>query len=79
MPQYFLNIFDTVSVPDVEGINKSNLESATLAAIEGARDVIAGDIRDGLPIHGTYRIEIADNGGQVLHTVRFADVIDFRP
>ncbi|MBB5730863.1 hypothetical protein FHS99_003370 [Sphingomonas prati] len=71
-------MIEKVTVPDETGIEKSNLDDAKFAAIAAARDLIATDIIAGVPIHGSYRIEIADSTRQVIHIVRFDNVIDFR-
>jgi hypothetical protein len=79
MPQFHLNVFSDIDAVDEEGIERANLEVTTLEAIIGARDMIANLIRYGRPVYRTHRIEITDEVGNLLHTVRFGDVIDLRP
>ncbi|WP_373458622.1 DUF6894 family protein [Sphingomonas faeni] len=57
----------------------ANLEAAESEAIVGAREMIASLIRYGKSVHRTHRIQITDQSGNLLHTVRFGDVIDLRP
>jgi hypothetical protein len=78
MPQFHLNVFNDIDAVDEEGIDRANLEAAKSEAIVGARDMIANLIRYGKPVHRTHRIEITDKSGNLLHTVRFGDVIDLR-
>ena len=78
MPIYFMNIFNNIDAVDREGIELPDLESAKIEAIAGARDIIAAHVRDGIPIHAAHWVEITDEDGDVLHEVRFGDVMDLR-
>jgi hypothetical protein len=79
MPQFHLNVFNSINAPDEEGIERPSLEVAKSEAIVGARDLVANLIRYGEPVHRTHRIEVTDETGNLLHTVLFSDVIDLRP
>jgi hypothetical protein len=79
MPQFHLNVFSDIDAVDEEGIERASLEVAKSEAVVGARDIIANLIRYGKPVHRTHRIEITDESGNLLHTVRFDNVIDLRP
>lgn len=79
MPQFHLNVFNSIYALDEEGIERASLEVAKLEAIEGARDMIANLIRYGNPVHLNHRIEITDEAGNLLDKVFFGDVIDVRP
>jgi hypothetical protein len=78
MPQFHLNVFNDIDAVDEEGIDRTNLQAAKSEAIVGAREMIASLIRYGKPVHRIHRIEITDQSGNLLHPVRFGDVIDLR-
>jgi len=79
LPKFYLNVINTVDASDKEAFDLASLEEAKIQAIAGARDLISDNIRAGLPVYESYRIEITDDNGVFLHTVRFGDIIDLRP
>jgi hypothetical protein len=74
MPRYYLHIRQDVLLEDPDGVDVRDLEAARQIATDDARDLIAERIRLGRPVQA-YVIEIADDHGTCLDTVRFADVI----
>jgi hypothetical protein len=78
MPIFFLNIFNNIDAVDREGVELPDLEAAKAEAIAGAREIIAAHVRDGKPIHAAHSLEITDEDRNVLHQVRFGDVMDLR-
>lgn len=78
MPHFHLNVFNDVAAYDEEGIERLNLEGAISDAIAGARDLVAEHIQAGRPVYSSHRVEITDDTGILLHTVRFGDVVDLR-
>jgi hypothetical protein len=79
MALFHLNVFNGIDALDEEGIERPDLDAAKLEAVIGARDVIANLVRYGKPVCRSHRIEITDEAGKLLDTVRFSDVIDMRP
>jgi len=79
MPIFHLNVFNNVITLDLDGLERPDLEAAKADAIAGARDLITSDIREGRTVHRSHRIEITDDAGQLLHTVRYGDVVDLQP
>ena len=79
MPHFHLNVFDDIEAYDREGIQCPNIEEAKGKAIAGARELVATSIIEGKPIYRSHRIEITNGCGEVLDTVRFADIVDLRP
>jgi hypothetical protein len=73
-----MNIFNNIDAVDREGIELPDLDAAKVEAIAGARDIIAAHVRDGTPVHAAHWVEITDEDGNVLHEVRFGDVMDVR-
>ena len=78
MPRYHLNVYNDIVAPDEEGIERDNVADATTEAINGARGLVAASILRGDPVYEKHRIEITDRSGQILHTVRFGDIVDLR-
>jgi hypothetical protein len=79
MPIFYLNVFNDVDAFDEEGIDRSSLEDARSEAIEGARDLIANQVRAGKPVYRSHRIQITDEAGKLLHIVLLGDIGDLRP
>jgi hypothetical protein len=79
MVLFDLNVFNGIDAFDKRGIKRPDLDAAKFEAVVGARDVIANLVRYGKPVCRSHRIEINDEAGKLLHTVRFSDVIDLRP
>ncbi len=78
MPRFHLNIFSDVEARDYEGIDRPDLDRVIAEAVAGVRDLIASGIREGRPVYRSYRIEITDEVGNLLHTVYFRDALDLR-
>lgn len=78
MPQFHLNIFSDVEAQDYEGIDRPDLDRVIAEAVAGVRDLVASGIREGRPVYRSYRIEITDEVGNLLHTVYFRDALDLR-
>lgn len=74
MPRFFMHLHDGVDrLLDEEGLVLSTDEVAQ-AALDAARDCIAGDVRKGR-IDMRSRIDVEDQGGAVVHTLRFGDAV----
>lgn len=79
MPRFYLTVCNDVRATDDEGEEQPDLEAAKESAIQGARELIAAEILAGRPLSQRHRIEITDGDGTLLHTVRFADAVQFHP
>jgi hypothetical protein len=79
MTRFYLHVFNSTRALDIEGCELPDLETATLHAVQGARELIAEDIMAGRPISQRHRIEITGDDGRVLHAVRFGDVLELQP
>ena len=74
MPRYFLHLrADGRLIEDPDGSLLANLEEAHLEAVHGARDILAEQLRCGVPLNGQ-QFEICDEAGTLVDTVRFRDV-----
>ena len=79
MTVFHLNLFDDAFVHDCEGIEMADLQAATAYAVLGARQMIAETIFAGDIVRENHRIEIADDAGRLLRTVRFGDTFCTAP
>ena len=78
MARYFFHLRSSDGfTPDGEGLDLGDRASVVRTAIEGARDVMRGEIGEGrLALAST--IEVDNEAGRPVLTVRFKDVIDLR-
>ena len=60
---------------DLEGVACVSLEAARKRAIEGARDILAGDVRSGR-IDLNQRLELFDDAGRLCLTIPFSEAIE---
>ena len=76
MPRYFFHLRDgTDTLIDAEGADLGNLDEARIAAFANARNIISHDALDGR-IDLTQRIEVFDEAGTFVCSVKFADAVD---
>lgn len=61
---------------DEEGIELPNLTSARIYALKAARDIMASDALNGLPLNTKRHICICDEDGRHLMTVRFCEAVN---
>lgn len=78
MPLFYLNLYDDFVAEDEEGAEFADADAARLAAIDGARDLIAARIRRGEPVNLTHRIEVEDENRKCVHSVTFAQAVTFQ-
>ena len=78
MPLYRFHVKNDIDAPDDEGQELSNLAAAHLKAIDYARDLAAASVRQGR-LDLKHRIDVEDDKGDILLTVRFADAIEVKP
>lgn len=75
MPRYYLNICNGSGfVEDEEGFELPGLDAAREKAIDGLRDIMAGEMRRGEINMGSY-IEIEDENHRVVMTVPFLEAV----
>ena len=74
MPKYFLHIKDGQAlIEDPDGADYPNPAAAHAEAVQGARDILAQQLKNGIPLDG-HAIEIRDETGALCETVLFRDV-----
>ena len=75
MPRYFFYIREGDEfIPDEEGMEFANVDSAWIEAVESIRDLVIQSLRNNRPIAGLM-IEIADANGNILGSVSAGDII----
>ncbi len=79
MPLYFLHLRDHVDeMLDPEGVDLPNLEAAKKAVVEAARDIMSGDVRNGV-IDLRYRIDVENEKGSVVYPLPFEHAVNIVP
>jgi Domain of unknown function (DUF6894) len=78
MPRFFFHLKDGVTLCDDEGMSFATVDEARREAVRTAREIMADDARrDSLNL--VDRIEIADEGGNAVTVVTFADAARLYP
>ncbi|HEX4736097.1 MAG TPA: hypothetical protein VH331_00890 [Allosphingosinicella sp.] len=76
MVRYYLHFRDgTDESLDPEGREFSDIQAVRRAALEGARDVIANEIKSGGVMDLRYRIEVENEAGTIVHRLAFKDAV----
>lgn len=76
VPRFYLHVCNGNGfVEDEEGVELPTLEAARALAIEGARDIMAADIRNGLLDLSSF-IEIEDSEKRLKVTLLFSEAVD---
>jgi hypothetical protein len=75
MPRFFLHLADGYPVCDEDGMFFENADAAREEAIRAARDMMADQVRQGrLSLRD--RIDIEDEAGNPLFSVRFREAVE---
>lgn len=75
MPRFFFNLYDDVDTLDEEGMELRDRQAAEAYAIECARSIAAEQVIQG-KLTLSHRIELADESGEVVKTIRFSDAVE---
>lgn len=75
MPRYYFHLFNDVDAPDNEGLDLLDLVEARRHAGNQARFTAGETVKLKGTIDLRHRIDIEDQQGNVLDTVRFGDVV----
>ena len=79
MPRYFLHLRDgTEECLDPEGQDFPSMEALRRAVMLSARDLIAGDVRDGV-IDFRFRIDAEDGDGEIVYSLPFKHAFSIIP
>ena len=79
MSRYFLHLRDHCDeLLDPEGVELADLKGLKKAVIKACRDVMSGDVRNGL-IDLRYRIDAENEAGVVIYTLAFSTAVRIIP
>ena len=78
MPRYYFHLFNSETIRDGEGEEVPTADEALESAAKMARGMAAQSVRDEGHLTLHHRIEVADEAGQTIGTVRFGDVVQIR-
>jgi hypothetical protein len=77
VPRYFFHLYDDVITHDEEGVELPNEAAARLQALNGARDIIASQVRHGYFVRSHW-IDVLDGEGQLVLKVTFGEAVAVR-
>lgn len=76
MPRLFFHLRDGEDfLLDPDGVELPDLAAAKAFALRNAYDLMAGEVQSG-KLKLDQRIDVEDEAGNVLHTVRFHDLVE---
>ena len=79
MTRYFLHLRDgTDDVLDPDGSEFNDMEAVRNAVMRNARDLIAGDVRNGL-VDFRYRIDVENGAGRIVYSLPFKHAVNIVP
>jgi len=79
MPRYFMHLRDgSEELLDAEGVELRGLDELRSRTLAAARDVIAGDLREGI-IDLRFRIDAEDEAGAIVYTLAFKHAFSIIP
>ena len=78
MPRFFFHLKDGVTLCDEEGMTFATVDEARCEALRAAREIMADEVRGG-SLTLVDRIEIADEGGNPVSVVTFAEAVRIYP
>src|SRR5688500_2968315 len=77
--RYFLHLRDgTEQILDPEGLEFGTIEAVRKAVLVSARDLMPGDIREGV-IDLRFRIDVEDEGGEIVYSLPFKHAVNIIP
>lgn len=79
MARYFMHLRDgTEQILDPEGLEFATIEAVRKAVLVSARDLMTGDIREGV-IDLRFRIDVEDDAGDIVYTLPFKHAVNIIP
>ena len=75
MPRFFFHLHNDMDVPDDEGKELPDLEAAREWAFRSIRDLMGEMAKEEGRVVLHHSVDIEDERGNVLSTVRFSDVV----
>lgn len=79
MARYFMHLRDgTEQILDPEGLEFPTIEALRKAVLASARDLMTGDVREGV-IDLRFRIDVEDESGDLVYTLPFKHAVNIIP
>ncbi|MEO5611888.1 MAG: hypothetical protein ABIT68_03840 [Sphingomicrobium sp.] len=79
MARYYMHLRDgTEQILDPEGLEYPSVEALRRAVLIAARDLMTGDIRDGV-LDFRFRIDAEDEDGVIIYSLPFKHAINIIP
>ena len=79
MTRYFMNLRDgSEELLDPEGVEYESLEALRGAVLATVRDLMSGDVRNGI-IDMRFRIDAEDADGAIVYTLPFKHAVNIIP
>lgn len=78
-PIFYFHLHNDMDVPDEEGLELESLDDAHAHAMREARNLFAQNVSEQGRVTLTHRIDIEDEHGSVLGTVRFGEAVQVEP
>lgn len=79
MARYFMHLRDgTEQILDPEGLEFATMEAVRKAVLVSARDLMTGDVREGV-IDFRFRIDVENESGEIVYTLPFKHAINIIP
>lgn len=79
MARYFMHLRDgTEQILDPEGLDFPSVEAVRKAVLIAARDLMTGDIREGV-LDFRFRIDVEDESGGIIYTLPFKHAVSIIP
>lgn len=79
MAKYFMHLRNgTDEVLDPEGAELSDIDAVRKNVMTAARDVLVGDLRNGV-VDLRYRIDAENEGGEIVYTLAFKHAFSIVP
>ncbi len=79
MARYYMHLRDgTEQILDPEGLEFPSVEALRKAVLVAARDLMTGDIREGV-LDFRFRIDAEDSNGVIVYTLPFKHAVNIIP
>jgi hypothetical protein len=79
MARYFMHLRDSIDeLLDPDGHEFADMDSLKKAVLFSARDLMAGDVREGI-IDFRYRIDAEDENGRIVYSLPFKHALNIIP
>jgi hypothetical protein len=77
MPRYFFDLYNDMVALDEEGTVLPNTKAAQARGLSEAREMIRASVEDHKRIDLEHRIEVRDEGGEIVSAIRFEEAVQF--